>query len=226
MKSRSYDQFCPLAYALDLVGERWTLLIVRELLAGPRRFKDLTDGLPGISSNLLSERLDSLERQGVLCRRRLPPPAGSTVYELTPWGHGLESAVLELGRWGVRLLPTSLEGNALPSVGTCALGIRAFFRPERARGVDETYELRLGHEVLQVRVREGELCVQQGEGLRADAVFHTDVPSYLGLFSGQITPDEAVAGGLIRIEGDPGALRRFLELCGLPGADEVGAVAP
>ena len=218
MKIRSYNQFCPLAYALDLVGDRWTLLIIRELLAGPRRFKDLIDGLPGISTNLLSERLKNLEQQGLLSRRILPPPAGSTVYELTSRGQALEKAVLELGRWGSRLLPTSLEGVALPSLGSCALGIKAFFCPEQAQGVNETYELHLGNEVLQVQVKAGELQVQQGEALKADVVFQTDMPSYLGLFSGQIKPYEAISGGLIRIEGDPGALSRFLNLCGLPSS--------
>src|SRR5687767_6432977 len=100
MKHRSYNQYCGLAYALDQIGERWTLLIVRELIAGPRRFKDLMDGLPGISTNLLSERLKSMEQQGLLRRRVLRPPAGSTVYELTSLGQALEKALLELGRWG------------------------------------------------------------------------------------------------------------------------------
>ena len=103
MKERSYNQFCGLACALDVVGDRWTLLIVRELLAGPHRFKDLTKGLPGISTNLLSKRLKHLEQQGLLRRRALPPPAGSTVYELTPLGQALEATLLELGKWGSQL---------------------------------------------------------------------------------------------------------------------------
>ena len=218
MRNRSYNQFCALASALDIVGERWTLLIIRELLAGPRRFKDLVDGLPGVSTNLLSERLKNLEQQGILNRRVLPPPAGSTVYELTPLGQALQNAVLELGKWGSQFLPTSLENVALPSVGAITLAIKAFFHPEQARGLDETYELHLGHEVLQVQIREDELHVQQGEALTADAIFHTDMPSYLGLFTGQIKLDEAVSSGLIRIEGDPGALSRFLSVCGVPGS--------
>jgi DNA-binding HxlR family transcriptional regulator len=218
MTTRSYNQFCPLAYALDLVGERWTLLIVRELLAGPRRFKDLLAGLPGVSTNLLAERLKILEQQGLLRRRTLPPPAGSSVYELTAQGRALERVVLELGRWGAHLLPPSLDGNTLPSVGSCALGIQAFFRPERAAGINETYELRLGDEVLQVRIAGGTLLVQQGETLQPDAVFHTDKPTYLGLFSGQLPAEAALAAGLVRVEGDPAALGRFLHACGLPGA--------
>lgn len=225
MKGRSYSQFCPVAYALDLVGERWTLLIVRDLLSGPRRFKDLTDGLPGISTNLLSERLKSLEQQGILSRRVLPPPAGSTVYELTAWGQALEPVVLELGRWGSRLLPASLEGDALPSVGSCALGLKAFFRPEEAQGINETYELHLDDEVLQVQIKAGELHAQQGQAQKANMVLHTDMPSYLGVFSGQVPAEEAVARGLIRIEGDPRALGRFLKIFGVPSSQEPGSAA-
>lgn len=216
--ARSYNQFCPLAYALDVVGERWTLLIVRELLTGPRRYKDLIDALPGLSTNLLSERVKSLEQQGLVSRRVLPPPAASSVYELTPRGHALESTVVELGRWGAPLLPPSLQDDALPSVGSCALGIKAFFRPQQAEalGINETYELHIGNEVLQVRIREGGIDVQQSQALRPDAVFYTDMSSYLGLFSGQLKPKEALSMGIIQVEGDPGALGRFLSSCGLP----------
>jgi DNA-binding HxlR family transcriptional regulator len=218
MKHRSYNQFCALAYALDVVGERWTLLIIRELLTGPRRFKDLIDGLPDVSTNLLSERLKSLEQQGILSRRVLPPPAGSTVYELTPVGQALETAVLELGKWGSQFLPDSPEGVAMPSVGTTTLAIKAFFHPEQTQGVSETYELHLGHEVIQVQVKDGSLRVEQGQALKADVVFHTEMPVFMGLFSGQLKPDDALAAGLIRIEGDHDALRRFLTLSSVPDA--------
>jgi DNA-binding HxlR family transcriptional regulator/putative sterol carrier protein len=218
VNTRSYNQFCALAFALDVIGERWTLLIIRELLAGPRRFKDLIDGLPGISSNLLSDRLKCLERQGVLFRHILPPPAGSTVYELTPLGQDLEKSVLELGIWGSQFLPPSLEGLALPSLGAITLAIKAFFHPEQAQDCNETFELHLGHEVLQVHVKNGELQVQQGQARKADAVFHTDMQSFVGLFARQIRPDEAISMGLIRVEGYPGALHRFLEISGVPGS--------
>jgi DNA-binding HxlR family transcriptional regulator len=216
MKNRSYNQFCALAYALDAVGERWTLLIIRELLTGPRRFTDLIDGLPGISTNLLSERLKRLEQHGITNRRVLPPPAASTVYELTPFGQALENAVLELGRWGSQLLPQSLEGVALPSLGATTLAIKAFFNPEQAQDINETYELRLGNEVLQVQVKDGALHVQQGQDLKADVILHTEMDIFMGLFSGQIQPDEAVSAGLIKIEGDADALSRFLSVTGVP----------
>jgi DNA-binding HxlR family transcriptional regulator len=215
MNNRSYNQYCGLAYALDIVGERWTLLIVRELVAGPRRFTDLCDGLPGISTNLLSERLKSLEQRGLLSQRVLPPPAGSAVYELTPLGRGLERALIELGKWGSQFVPISAGDDALLNVGSYALALKTFFRAEEAQGLDETYELHVDDEVLQVRVRAGKLHVRQGEAPGADAVIRTDVASYLGLLAGHIQPVEAVSGGLVRIEGDPGALGRFLNLCAI-----------
>ena len=216
MNNRSYRQFCALAYALDRVGDRWTLLIIRELLAGPRRFKDLLDGLPEISTNLLAERLKDLERQGILCRRLLPPPAGCAVYALSPLGQALHSAVLELGKWGSQFLPPSLEGVAPPSAGAMALAIQAFFRPDQAEGAAETYELHLGEEILQVHINAGELRVQQGEARQADAVFRTEMPLFVELFAGQLHPDKAIAAGLVQVEGDPGALGRFLKICGVP----------
>jgi DNA-binding HxlR family transcriptional regulator len=217
MTTRSYNQFCALASALDYIGERWTLLIIRELLIGPRRFKDLLDGLPGISTNLLTERLKTLEQQGILCRRILPPPAGSTVYQLTPSGQSLEKPILELGRWGAHLLPFSLEGVALPSLGSIAVAIKAFFHTEEAQGINETYGLHFGEEILQVQVREGEMRVRQTESQISDVDFYTDLQAFLGLFTGRIEPDEAISGGLVRIEGDPGALSRFLRYCHVPG---------
>jgi len=220
MRLKRYNQFCALAYALDLVGERWTLLIIRELLAGPRRFTDLIAGLPTISTNLLSERLKSLEQQGILHRRALPPPAASTVYELTAVGQALESALLELGKWGSQFLPPSLEGVALPSMGAVTLAIKAFFHPSQAQGISETYELRLGDEILQVRVESGEIHVRQGQDDRADVVFHTDVPVFLALFAGQIEPKEAIATGLVHIDGDPDGLSRFLSLSRVSASDD------
>jgi len=216
MNNRSYNQFCALAYALDRVGDRWTLLIIRELLAGPRRFKDLLDGLPEISTNLLADRLKSLEQQGTLCRRVLPPPAGSTVYELSPVGRALEGAVLELGKWGSQFLPPSCEGIALPSVGSVALAIQTFFHPELAQDIDETVELYLGHEVLQVQINHGELLVSQGQTRRPDVVFRTETECFMSMFTGRIQPEEAIREGLVRVEGDPGALSRFFRLCGVP----------
>ncbi|MFN8457958.1 MAG: winged helix-turn-helix transcriptional regulator, partial [Anaerolineae bacterium] len=214
---RSYNQYCGLAYALDIVGERWTILIIRELMAGPRRFKDLLAGLPDISTNLLAERLKHLEQQAVICRRVLPPPAGSVVYQLTPLGQALEKTLLELGKWGSQFVPPSPEGATLLPVGSYALTLKTFFRPELVQGFDETYELRVDDEVLQVQIKAGQIRVQQGQTFQPDVVFQTDIASYLGLLQRQIQPDEAISRGLVRIEGDLSALTRFLAFCGLPG---------
>ncbi len=219
MTRRSYNQYCGLAYALDIVGERWTLLIVRELIAGPRRFKDLLAGLPDISTNLLAERLKRL------AQRVLPPPAGSTVYELTAVGQALEPTLLALGTWGRQFVPPSPAGAAVLQVSSYALTLKTFFRPEAAQGINETYALHIDHEVLQVHINDGEIHVQQGEPRTAALVLHADMPSYLGLLSGQLQPATAIAEGRIRIEGDPGALRRFLAICGLPGAHPTGSSA-
>lgn len=216
MSTRSYQQFCGLAYALDVVGERWTLLIVRELMPGPRRFTDLLEGLPGISTNLLSSRLKSLEEKGLLCRRELPPPAGSAVYELTALGKRLEPALLELGKWGGQLVPASLEEDTLLRLGSYALTPKTFFRKDLAQGVDEVYELAVDGERVQIHVKNGEMTVQQGQAAEANMVLHTDVLTYLGLLRGQIGVEEATAKGLIRVEGDATALARFLVMCQVP----------
>lgn len=218
MTNRSYNQYCGLAYALDIVGDRWTILIIRELIPGPRRFTDLVEGLPGISSNLLAQRLKHLEQHGILSRRTLPPPAGSTVYELTSLGQALEQTLLELGKWGSQFVPPSSEDDALLNVGSYALTLKIFFRPEQAQGIDETYELHVDDEVLQVQIKDGEIHVQQGAYRTADVIFRTDMPTYLGLLQRQIHPDEAITEGRIQIEGDSTALYRFLELCGLPAS--------
>ena len=225
MKSRSYNQYCGLAYALDIVGERWTLLIVRELIAGPRRFTDLLEGLPGISTNLLSERLKELEQQGMLRRRTLPPPAASNVYELTPIGQALEQTLLHLGRWGSQFVPASPEGAAVLHASSYALTLKTFFRREQAQGVNEAYDLHIGDEVLQVRIHDAQIHVQQGEAPKADAVLYADMPSYLGLLAGEIDLDAANEQRLVRIEGDVEALRRFLNICGLPSLAERASAA-
>lgn len=216
MTTRSYNQYCGLAYALDIIGERWTLLIIRELIAGPRRFTDLMRGLPEISSNLLTERLKSLEQNGVIRRRVLPPPAASTVYELTPLGRSLENALLELGRWGSQFMPPMTEDTCLLHLGSYALTPMTFFRAEEAKGINETYAMHIDDEVLRFRICDGEIEVQQGDTHGADVVLHTTMRDYIELLAGITSLDEALAEGIIFVEGDLDALRRFLHLCRLP----------
>ena len=143
MTVRTYNQFCGIAHALDLVGERWALLVIRELVLGPKRFTDLRDGLPGIATNVLSERLRRLEQSGVVSRRRLPPPAAASVYELTPYGEELVPIMLELGRWartvdGGAVARRTMQGRWV------AVAMKAFFSSEAAAALQATVGLDLG----------------------------------------------------------------------------------
>src|SRR5918912_3406990 len=159
---RSYRQHCAVARGLDLVGERWTLLIVRDLLTGPKRYTDLLAGLPGIGTNLLATRLRELEEQGLVTRRVLPPPAGSTVYELTDVGQALEPVIMALGRWGNRFLGARREGDFL-SANAYLLAMRGTFRPDRAQGVTARYELHVGEQVFEVTVNDGRCTTREGQ---------------------------------------------------------------
>jgi DNA-binding HxlR family transcriptional regulator len=215
LATKSYNQFCGLAYALDAVGERWTMLIVRELMPGPRRFTDLLEGLPGISTNLLAARLKSLEERGVLRRRFLPPPAGVAVYELTELGQALEPALVELGRWGAQLVPPEPGEAALLRAGSYALTPQVLFHPEAAPGLEATIQLVVDGERHQLRIQDGAVDVRQGQAANPDAIIHTDVSTYLALLTGQLAPAVALAAGLITVEGELQVLEHFFAACGL-----------
>src|ERR671936_1226889 len=189
--SKKFDQYCPVAHALSLVGERWSLLIVRELLHGPKRYTDLTNGLPGIGTNILAARLRELEQCGVVQKRRLPPPAASTVYELTPYGRGLEEALYALARWGARSLgPPGPEDELYPEWGVNAFP--ALFNAEAARGLTETYVLVVAGDAFTARVVNGALEASVGIAEDADVVVETDMETFFGLASGALGPRRAV----------------------------------
>jgi DNA-binding HxlR family transcriptional regulator/putative sterol carrier protein len=211
---RSYRQYCAMARALDVLGERWTLLIVRELLTGPKRFKDLLEGLPGIGTNLLAGRLKELEGEGVLRRTTLPPPAGSAVYELTGRGRDLEPVLMGLARWGVDLLGEPRPGEAFkPAWAVQAM--KATFRPEVARWVRETYEFRVGEDVFHVRVDDGVSEPEYGPAWEPDLILRTDPDTFLALVSGRTEASDAIEAGRLDIEGDAEALARVGEIFGL-----------
>ncbi len=200
MGRRSYDQYCTVARALDVVGERWTLLLVRELLTGPKRFKDLLGGLPGIGTNLLTARLKGLEEEGLLCRTTLPPPAGSKVYELTELGRALEPVVVELSRWGSRLLGTPRgEDDLRPA--WAAVALRSVFDAEVVRGSKETYEFRIDGEVFHVRAEEGEVEARQGPAAEPDLVVAGATETFIAVAAGRMGPEEAVEAGSIWVVG-------------------------
>jgi len=212
---RTYGDGCPIARALDLVGERWALLVVRELLLGPKRYTDLRRGLPNASPNVLSQRLGELERAGVLRRRKLPPPAGSRVYELTDWGRELEEIVISLGRWGARS-PTPPDDAPIVSADSIILALRARFDPGAAHGLRAGYELRLGEDRFGIEVADDEITAARGDAHRADATIDTD-PDTLNavLWRGRSLAD-AQRSGTMTIEGDEAAVERFVALFPIP----------
>ncbi|MEA2381077.1 MAG: hypothetical protein QOH72_1048 [Solirubrobacteraceae bacterium] len=206
--AKRFDQYCPVANALSIVGERWALLVVRELLRGPRRYTDLAAGLPGIGTNVLATRLRELEAGGVVQRRRLPPPAASTVYELTEYGAGLEEVIHAIARWGARSLGLPRHDDDLgPDWGLNAF--RALFYPERARGLTETDVIHIDDDVFTVRLADGTLSVAIGAAAAPDLDVATDMPTFFALASGDLPPQEALEQGRVRIDGDPVALVRF-----------------
>lgn len=213
-RRRSYGQSCRFAHALDLVGERWGLLVVRELLLGPKRFTDLREGLPRASTNILAERLRELEQRGVLRRRRLAPPAGSMVYELTEWGMELEPIVTELGAWGARapFAPDSEEIGA----DSVVLALRSLFDTEAAGELDLSYELRLGEDRFLVTVSGGEVALCRANGGEPDGSISTDPETLAALLSGQLALAEALAAGAVAIEGNRRSVGRFLHLFPMP----------
>src|SRR5215204_4849432 len=169
---RTYCDGCAAAHALDLIGERWALLVVRELLLGPKRFTDLRTGLPGVSPNVLAQRLRELERAGVVRRRKLPPPAASRVYELTDWGSELEPVIIQLGRWGARS-PSRLRDAAL-GVDSLVLSLRTMFDPHAAEGLEASYEFRLGEARFRAVVDDGTFEIARGDDDRPDATIETN----------------------------------------------------
>jgi len=217
---RSYGDPCGIARALDLVGERWALLVVRELLLGPKRFTDLRTGLPSASPNVLSQRLRELEQAGIVQRRKLGPPAGIWVYGLTDWGLELEPVVLDLARWGSR--SRSVPAAEL-SVDALMLALKTTFDPHAADGLQAIYELRIGEERFRVEVADGRIDVARGAADHPDTTIEADTATLRSLvFGGRQLADVVPAGGL-KVEGDRQALTRFLRL--FPRPEPAPAVA-
>jgi DNA-binding HxlR family transcriptional regulator len=199
--ARTYGDRCGIARALDVVGERWALLVVRELLLGPKRFTDLRTGLPNVGPDVLAQRLRDLEGRDVVQRRTLPPPAASHVYELTEWGRELEPVVLGLGRWGSRV-PAADDAPLGPDAAMLAL--KTMFAPSER--LHARYEVRLGDDVYDVRVDGDRLDIARGAAERPDATIATD-PGTLAtvLWHGGSEAD-------LRVDGDRTAVSRFLDV--------------
>jgi DNA-binding HxlR family transcriptional regulator len=210
--AKRFEQYCPIAHAMSLVGERWALLVIRELLKGPRRYTDLAGGLPGIGTNVLATRLRELEAAGVVSRRKLPPPAASTVYELTEYGAQLEEVLHAMARWGARSLGLPRTRDELePDWGLNAFP--ALLYPERAREVTATYVVRIGDdEAFTVALDDGCLHVAVGAHGAPDAHLAMDFPTFYELAAGDLAAADAIDDGRLRVDGDRDAAIRFFEM--------------
>ncbi len=221
LDKRTYGDACGAAHALDLVGERWALLVMRELMLGPKRFSDLRSDLPGISANVLTQRLEGLEGAGIVVRRRLDPPASGQVYELTPWGYESEPIFQVLGRWAAR---SPLHDPRLPlSAVSLMLSFRTMFDPARAGDFAVSAGFRLGRESYRVRIAAGEIMAERGAADGADFLFEGPPPAVAAaVYAG--VPVEALEGeGALKLEGDRQAALRFVTLFPLPPKVEGGA---
>lgn len=210
MATRTYGDGCAIAHGLDLVGDRWALLVVRELLLGPKRYTDLRRGLPNASPNVLSERLRELEAAGVITKRKLPPPVGARVYELTGWGRELEPIVVSLGHWGAR--STSGPSDAPIGVDSVILALRSRFDPDAAGSLRATYVLLFDDDRFVVDVGNGAIELVRGDAERSDSTIEADPGTLAAVIWGGCTLAAARRAGGLRIEGDVAAVKRFVGL--------------
>ncbi len=212
--TKSYEQYCAAAKALDVIGDRWALLIVRELLTGPKRFRDLEEGLSGIAPNLLSERLRSLAVHGVLRRTTLPPPVGAAVYELTERGRELKPVLRALMRWGAPLLGTPRRGETFRPAWFMLI-LEAAFDPAAAGDDDIDAEFRIDGDVLHALIRGGRAETLQGPATDPDLVVEAAGRPFLAWSTGAISDAEALAAG-VKVTGGSRGLRRLRRLFPAP----------
>ncbi|MGN9846997.1 winged helix-turn-helix transcriptional regulator [Nonomuraea sp. H19] len=214
MASRTYGHYCAVAKTLDVVGERWSLLVVRELLNGPRRYVDLLGGLAGISTDMLATRLKVLEEAGIVSRRTLPAPAASKVYELTPLGRDLQPAMTELARFGMRLLGEQADDAF--QIHWITPSLQAMFRPERAQALSLTVEFRVGADAIHGRIADGVLHTCPGYADDPDAVLtFADAAALAEIGRDPAASLTAVSTGRLHVRGKPDAVQATRELFGL-----------
>ena len=211
---RWYDDACGTAHALELVGERWSLMVLRELMFGPRRFGDIRGSLPGLSANVLTQRLETLERHGLVIRRRLPPPASVQVYGLTEWGYEADQLLMVLGRWAAR---SPGHDPTLPlSAASLMLSFRTMFQADAARGTDVTVGFAFGEQTFRVQVRDGAITATRDAIDGADAVFEATPEAMAAFVYGKVALDALEARGAIGLRGDRANALRFQSLFALP----------
>jgi DNA-binding HxlR family transcriptional regulator len=215
MAEHSYHQYCPVAHALDMIGDRWTLLIIRDLLMGPKRFVDLQTGLPGLGTNILTVRLKGLEQNGVIARRFLPPPAASTVYELTPYGSQLEESLTALAHWGAQSLG-SLKPDQVIEPDAVMMALYGLFKSGKEFAGSASYEIRCQDERFQqaffVHVHGKSVEVTRGDMIAPDIVMGLHVETLYALSGQQITLQDAIEQDKISLEGSAQAIADFTGL--------------
>ncbi len=213
-EKRWYDDACGTALALEFVGERWSLLIIRELLLGSRRFGEIRAGLPGLSANVLTQRLARLEEAGILAREKLPPPANVQVYALTPWGYDAEPIVMALGRWALR---SPRHDPSLPfSRVSLMLALRMMLHRDRIGDFTGAVGFQLGDETYLASIRDGDLAVERGGLERADAILAGEPNAFLPAMFGTVPLGDVVASGRLAASGDTALAARFCTLFELP----------
>jgi DNA-binding HxlR family transcriptional regulator len=211
---RRYEDACGTAHALDLIGERWSLLVMRELMLGPKRFSDIRADLPGISANVLTQRLEGLERDGIVVRRRLDPPASGQVYGLSEWGYQALPVMGALGRWATRS-PGHDPGSHFSAV-SLMLSFMAMGQPGLPKDIDAVIGFRLGRETYRATIRDGALLSARGPAEGADAIF-TGPPNVIAAaVYGGVPLQELEADRALSIEGDRSLAERFVTLFPLP----------
>jgi DNA-binding HxlR family transcriptional regulator len=211
---RRYDDACGTAHALDLIGERWALLVLRELMLGPKRFSDIRADLPGISANTLTQRLEGLEANGLVVRKRLPPPAAAQVYELTEWGYEAEPIVQVMGRWATR---SPGHDPTMPlSATSLMLSFRTMGDPARMQGLKARIGFRTGAETFLVEIADGRMTAERGPAEGADLIFTGPAPAIAGFVYGGVPLEALEAEGALRVAGDRDLAARFATLFPLP----------
>jgi DNA-binding HxlR family transcriptional regulator len=206
--TRTYREYCAIARSLDLLGQRWTLLIVRDLFLGPQRYTDLHAGLPGIATDMLTARLRTLEAEGLIRRRELPPPAAATVYELTDTGRRLGPLIRALGEVGLTLLDAPAPGEPV-NAGPVVMSLNLTFRPDEVSDLTETYGLEIDGQAFTVALESGTVTTERGAPASPVATFRTDARTLVALLRGDTTTTAAVADDAVEVEGEAAALERF-----------------
>ena len=214
VRNRWYDDACGTAFALELIGERWSILIIRELMFGPRRFSELRAGLPGISAKILTQRLEGLEASRILQKRKLPPPVSAHVYELTEWGYEASGIVQMLGKWATRHPSHDLT---LPlSAASIMMSFRTMIDPDRAKSFKAKAGFKMGDDRFVVTISNGKIETQRGETTNVDFIF-AGAPEAIGaaIYGGK--PIETlVSAGLLSLEGNEELAKQFITLFPLP----------